>query len=64
MFCDICSEYREPHRTGVCKHCRRSGRNGEKIVGGAVIGGILGGPAGAAIGGILGGLLGEKNEED
>ena len=64
MFCDICGDYKRPHSTGVCEHCRRSGRNGEKIVGGAVVGGLLGGPLGLVAGGILGGLLGERNEED
>lgn len=64
MFCDLCSKYTKPQADGLCNHCRTSANNGEKIVGGAVIGGLVGGPVGAVVGGILGGLFGENNNED
>ena len=61
-FCELCDRPMTEDRA-LCWKCRRSSRNGEKIVGGAVIGGLVAGPVGIAIGGILGGLLGEKDED-
>ncbi len=64
MFCGNCDEYQKTNSAGLCYRCSKSARNGEKIVGGAVVGGLLGGPVGIAVGGILGGLLGERDDED
>ena len=61
MFCESCDRYTRDHRSGYCASCRGDGRDNTKILGGAIVGGIVAGPLGIVAGGILGSLLGEKD---